>query len=280
MKYYFLITILFRKLSLLVLLFLSVPIAAYSQMPGEFPTIGKNDLSEARFKPARYFSGEALFGYMNGGAELYLEYGISSALITEFDLAENHYKCEIFKMKGSEEAFGIFSASRYRCQGMPTFTEFTCQTRFQLQICKGPYYISIINKSGTVADSVNSLKIGEILVAKIEEPSVDLKFFLPDAASPEMLKNAVLVKGKLGVVNGAPLWEDYFKDISGYCAVIFHGVNNTIISVRFEKREAMISFLSLHNWEYNNLSEAGTKMSDGELVKLYENNKLLIESPN
>ncbi len=117
--------------------------------PGGFSTIGKKDLPEAKFSSSRVFTGSSLFGYINGGAELYLEYGFDVAAVTVIDYEDGEYKTEVFKMTGSEEAFGIFSVSKYRCLSIPALSEFTCQTKYQLQICKGPYYISIINKTGT-----------------------------------------------------------------------------------------------------------------------------------
>lgn len=261
-------------------LILSLSFSGFSQIPEGFPVIGKDDISEAKFLPSRYFAGEALFGYMNGGAELYLEYGISSALITEFDLNRGHYKCEIFRMNGREEAFGILSVLKFRCLAMPSLAPFSCQTKYQLQICKGQYYINIINKSGTSADSVNSLSIGKIVVSKIIEPAADLSVFLPGSDPGEIRSKAVLSKGKLGLMNGATAWEDYFKDITGYSVVILPENDKTIISVRFVNRETLQSFIVLHNWDIEKLTTEGTIMAGGELVKVLAENHLLIETGN
>ena len=201
-----------KSLSLLLLLF---SLSGTAQVPEGFPVPGKNDLPGAKFQAPRYFTSESLFGYMNGGAELYREYGIKDAVITEFDIDDRHYKCEVFRMNGAEEAFGIYSVSKYKCLSSPGFSQYTCLNRYQVQVCKGPYYISIINRSGTRADSLTMLKVAELLADKISEPSINLRSFMPDL-DPETIKgDAVLVKGKLGLANGATEWEDYFKDQSG-----------------------------------------------------------------
>jgi hypothetical protein len=267
-----------KKLPTLIFLFASL--VCQSQIPEGFPTIDKSDLPEGKFLPARNFTGESLFGYMNGGAELYREYGISFAVITELDIKSNHYKCEVFKMTGPEEAFGIYSVSKYRCLSSPPVSPFTCHTRYQLQICKGPYYISIINKSGTSADSVNSMEIGKILSAKITDPSADLLAFIPDAKQDDLSFNAVLAKGKLGLMNGATEWEDYFKDISGYYTLISRSKEKTLLSVRFNKPEDFQQFLKLHGWSTCDLSVNGIKMLGGEIIKLMSENHLLIEIAN
>ncbi len=265
-------------LKLFSLIYFLFPLVCSSQIPAGFPVIDKTDLPDAKFTPARYFTGESLFGYMDGGAELYREYGISHAVITEFDLSGGHYKCEVYKMTGVEEAFGIYSVSKYHCLGSPTFSTYTCQTHYQLQICKGPYYISIINKAGNKADSIASLKIGEILSEKIMEPSIDLTCFIPGTDAPYLQRNAVLAKGKLGLMNGATAWEDFFKDLSGYCALIIPSGDKTILSVRFSSKDALSEFCRLHKIDAGRLSEVTLNISDSVSVTLIRENHLLIRS--
>jgi len=274
------VELLAKRIACLLLLSFFVPVNCLPQIPEGFPVIGKGDIPEAKFKPSRQFTGESLFGYMDGGADLYLEYGVKSAVITELDIKDGHYKCEVFKMNGSDEAFGIFSVSKYRCNGMPPVSAFTCQTKYQLQICKGNYYISIINKSGTSEDSVNSLSIADILASQITEPCAGLSDFLPGADSAEIKSHAVLVMGKLGLMNGAQDLEDYFKDITDYTAVILPQNDHIIISVRFVNKEAQDKFTALHNWDPAKLSETGT-ITDGDTsVRLLTSNHLYIRTNN
>jgi hypothetical protein len=255
-------------------------LAAQAQVPEGFPVIGKSDIPGAKFKPSRQFTGESLFGYMDGGAELYLEYGVKSAVITELEIKDGHYKCEVFKMNGPDEAFGIFSVSKYRCNSMPPISAFTCQAKYQLQICKGNYYISIINKSGSTEDSVNSLRIADILALQITEHSASLSDFLPGADSAGIKSHAVLVMGKLGLMNGAQDLEDYFIDITDYTAVILPQNDHTIISVRFRNKEALNKFTALHSWDPEKLSETGTVTYKDASVRLLKDNHLYIRTSN
>ncbi|MCX6303009.1 MAG: hypothetical protein NTW82_12585 [Bacteroidia bacterium] len=265
---------------LLIILSLLVPLACYPQIPANFPVIDKNDLPDAKLQPARHFTGESLFGYMNGGAELYREYGITDAVITEFDLDGGHYKCEVFKMTGPEEAFGIYSVSKYRCLSSPRISQYTCQNRYQLQICKGPYYISIINRSGTSADSVVLLKTGKILEAKINESSPDLSAFIPDADSNDLNLNSILAKGKLGLVNGAADWEDYFKDVTGYYTLIYKTQERTFVSVRFKRPEDFKLFINFHGWTICDLSASDVKKANGEILRMLGENHILVRFNN
>jgi len=257
----------FRKLSGSVILILSFT-ACFSQVPEDFPTIGKKDLPEAKFSSSRVFTGSSLFGYINGGAELYLEYGFDVAAVAVIDYEDGEYKIEVFKMTGTEEAFGIFSVSKYRCLSMPSLSKFTCQTKYQLQICKGPYYISIINKAGTRTDSIVSLTLGKILTDKITDKEVDLSSYLPEIDTETLQTKSFLAKGRLGIVNGSPELEDFFLGVADYTAVIAKMDGKRLISAKFSNRESYQKFLDLHEWkdDMSGTNETHKKIADQHLI--------------
>jgi hypothetical protein len=260
-----------------LLIFLSQ--ANYSQSDGSFPSVDRNDLPGATIRPARTFTGSSLFGYIDGGAELYLEYGFSELWVSEIEFMGGKYKTEIYMMNGPEEAFGIFSVSRYRCLSMPPVASYSCQTRHQLQLCSGQFYVSIINSSGSSNDSIASLRIGEAIARKITGPPVDLSTYLPDVSPEKIRKGAIIANGKLGVMNGAPDWEDYFKDINGYSVLILSDTDKTFLSVKFNTRESMVSFASLHNWNTDDITDNAGRFSGGVTIRKLSSCHLLIEIP-
>jgi hypothetical protein len=264
-----------RRCAIMTFILLLLFRVSFSQTPEGYPVITSVDLPEAVFSSPRSFTGSSLFGYINGGAELYLEYGFSGAVITEIVLKDGKYKTEIYKMNGSEEAFGIFSVSKFRCTGMPDIVEFSCQTKYQLQYCKGPYYISIISSSGTKSDSINMLRLGRIIAGKISEPVIDLSAYIP-GISNGALSGCFMVKGRLGIVNGSPDLEDYFKEAEGFSALILISADKTIISVKFRDSATFAGFLALHHWNAADLTGAVIR-SDNETVKKKAENHLLIE---
>jgi hypothetical protein len=267
-----------KKLFLSVILILVFRVC-YPQTPPDFPVIGKSDLPGAKFSSSRTFTGSSLYGYIDGGAELFLEYGFNVAAVMEIEYSGGRYKTEIYEMSDPEAAFGIFSVSKYRCLGMPDFSEFTCQTKYQLQICKGNFYISIINKTGNSSDSIASIKIGKAIANKIKEGDIDFSSYFP-CISPELIKSkCVLARGKLGIENGAPSLEDYLKGAEKYTAVFFRGETNTILSIKFAGTEFLEKFLALRNWKDGDISNIGFKGSMGEKLKKITDNHLFIELP-
>jgi hypothetical protein len=265
-------------LLLLAVIFLLSPVCR-SQIPESFPSVDKNDLPDAKISSERIFTGESLFGYIDGGAELYLEYGFVSAHISEINIMGGRYKTEIYRMEGPEEAFGIFSVSRFRCRSMPPVSVFCCQTRFQLMICSGSYYVSIINGSGNESDSIASLKIGEQIVRKIKEQSADLSVYLPGVARDTIRKHAILVKGRLGIMNGIPDLEDFFRNASRYTAVILPDNERTLLTIKFKSEEDLLAFTSLHKWNPENISAFPGTFTEGFTVNKLSDNTLLIKIP-
>jgi hypothetical protein len=255
--------------SLLVVLIL-VPgfSSCFSQLPQDFPLVSKSDMPEGKFSASRTFNGTALFGYIDGGAELYLEYGFSVVSVTEIEYMQGRYKTEIYRMNGPEEAFGIFSVSKYRCLDMPSLSEFTCRTKYQLQFCKGQYYVSIINSTGTRSDSIASAKIGRIITDKINEKEVDLSQYLPGIRKDLLRTRCFLAKGRLGIVNGSPDLEDFFQRITDYTAVIVTKDGKKIVSLKFGNKESYQKFLELSHWEDVKTDTAGPvkKIADYHLL--------------
>jgi hypothetical protein len=267
-----------KHLSLLILI--QFTLNSYSQFSGDIPSIGKEDLPGAEFSSTRTFKGESLYGYIDGGADLYIEYGFSDAVVTGFELGKRKIKIEIYRMDDPEAAYGIFSVSRFRCRNRPDFTVCTCQNKYQLQICKGNYYISIINESGTGEDSTISLVAGKALSDKIDKQSADLADFFPEV-SPEILRNdAYLVKGRLGILNSTPDLDNYFKGAGGFTALLLKNSEKTRVSVRFINYESLKRFCELHDWQKSLLTGETRKMAGGETVRRTSDITLLIEIPS
>lgn len=257
-----------NKYRILISLLIIVGSSCIAQIPDDFPVVSRNDLPEAEFTNVRTFNGSSLFGYMDGGAELYLEYGFSALLVMNINFMDGKYKTEIYKMNQPEEAFGIYSVSKFRCLDMPPLSKFTCRTKFQLQICKGHYYISIINGTGSSSDSTASAIIGRIIVDKIKESEIELSDLLPGISDEELQTQSFLARGRLGIVNGSPDLEDYFLGISDYTALIVKRPGEKIMSVKFENDESCRKFLEQNDSFIGNglKKQMLTKFSDSHLL--------------
>lgn len=62
--------------------------------------------------PPAIFRKDRLFEYINGGAEIYFEYGFHQTVTQEYIRDDNSIMVEIYEMNDSDAAFGIYSTQR------------------------------------------------------------------------------------------------------------------------------------------------------------------------
>lgn len=73
------------------------------------PSTGEAGEWERDGSPQEY-SGDALYEYINGGAEIYHDYGFKQVVVQDFkDRNGNSISLEIFEMEDTESAFGIYT---------------------------------------------------------------------------------------------------------------------------------------------------------------------------
>jgi hypothetical protein len=258
------------KKSWLICLLMALPCICISQTPASFPVIDNQQIPDAKFGTSKTYNGSSLFGLIDGGAELFLEYGFEGVWVNQLELGGEIYRVEIYRMNGAEEAFGIYSVSRYQCKSNPPLSKYACQTQYQLQFCSGPFYISIINNGGTQKDSLACLKIGTALASTIQEQPVTLQNSFPGIDLSD-LKDAILVKGSIGIMNSLPDMADFFGDIKGFTALIMKHPQKTAVSIRFSVMENLFNFVAAHQWDLSKSeSQAdGTQVSKVSDLQLF-----------
>lgn len=201
---------------------------------------GVQGIEEAQ---SRTFTETSLYGYINGGAELYLEYGFDTLIVTELVCEGRDIKVEAYRMKDPEAAFGIFSVSRFRCNGGAGMTEYICRSAYQLQFSKGPFYVSIINDTGVESDQKKSAEIAAFIIEQIPDPPFDPGSFFSEGVDRETMKGAVLVRGPLGIYNGIPTLAETLGEANDYSALMIRRGQDTLASLRFNTEMSAGAFL-------------------------------------
>lgn len=99
----------------------------------------------------RVFTGQGLYGFMNGGADLFLEYGVEK--LTNRDVTWNgeSYTIDIYEMPTPEDAFGIYSMQVFRCQQADLGGGISCLSPYQWLGVIGNRYVSVVFPSGSEA---------------------------------------------------------------------------------------------------------------------------------
>lgn len=103
------------------------------------------------------FAQEALFGYINGGAEIFLQYGFRELEVGRYVSGrapgQKEVTVEIYRMESPSDAFGIFSVKRTVAEKISlkiAATNWVSET--QVNLAKAEYFINITGFKSTEAD--------------------------------------------------------------------------------------------------------------------------------
>lgn len=148
---------------------------------------------EVTVKRERVFTGSGLYGFMNGGAEQFLEYGVSKLTARDVVYEGQEYTIEIYEMPSPEDAFGIYSLHVFKCERADTAGCINCLSPYQLQAVEGSYYVSVVFPSGS---AVAKSKVDELI-----------RLYLPTDGKvhpeiPSQLRNLSPYSGKLKYLKG------------------------------------------------------------------------------
>ncbi|MDP2884355.1 MAG: hypothetical protein Q8P51_04960 [Ignavibacteria bacterium] len=227
-------------------LFLLTGLVAFA---GDVPVLDAKDLREAKITKTDFYAGKALFGYIDGGAELYLEYRFKKLGRQEVLYSGEKYVVEVYQMAGPREAFGIFSVQRFKCVPVDTLLPNICQSRYQLQAVAGDCYLSIINESGSVSAQKASIRIFRAIAARIKPQQIDLPAVFRTRELKPHLQHLIIAFGTLGVQNGFDEWRALFGNTPRFALILLpieaEGGRVCFSRVQFESAEELDGFVSL-----------------------------------
>ena len=170
--------------------------------------------AQMEVKNERTFTGTALYGFMNGGADLYYEYGFKELVSREIVYKGEEFTVDIFTMETPLDAFGIYSILVYKCLRADSLGRFDCQSKYQLQAVDGNSYVSIVFQSGSNAARKAADELYRIFVADgktgIRIPA-QLTYMATSGSG-----TVKYMKGKLGVDNVQPSLADLLEGIGNY----------------------------------------------------------------
>lgn len=205
------VRIIMRWVATFILFLIALPL-----LGDEMPVPQKDDLPGSEFSREEVFIGGALWGLINGGADLYFEYGFDRMALQEISWQGEEFRLELYRMTSPLSAFGIFSVSVHGCiEGRPSSTG-DCLNRYQHQLYSGNYYLSLINYSGSAKARELAVEISDIVVSLIGEELISL----PEIFCHEVFRGSAdqvkIIMGRLGLQNILPDEASIFEGIDDY----------------------------------------------------------------
>lgn len=187
---------------------------AYAQ--DTIPMIEKNDIPALRTFGRETFNDSSLWGHINGGADLYLEYGFKQLKTQNLMFQGNLINIEGYLMKDEAAAYGIFSASHLNCQKRSGNYRYTCLNRQQVQFVRGKFYYNISSPKVNPGATEACEKVANILLSRINAEDFVPAKILSEGVLKEGLNNLKLIRGTLGFQNAYPDWQDKFDGFQNF----------------------------------------------------------------
>jgi len=144
-----------RYLTLIVALLLLDPSPAQETAP-DFTTISIGTWKTSG--PPEVYKKDGLYGYINGGAELFLQYGFEELSVVRYIggtgyAAEKEITFEVYRMASPADAFGIFSLKREGDERIsPEIEAVHWLSASQAALAKGNFYINITGVKATAEE--------------------------------------------------------------------------------------------------------------------------------
>lgn len=195
----------------------------------------------------RVFKGEALYGFMNGGSDLYLEYGFRELRVMELIYKGNVYSVELYDMGNPESAFGIYSQNAFKCNPYDKFFRCDCTSSKQYQAIKGNFYMSVVYENNTDENRVGAYYLAEYFFNKYEAhgdfllPESISNYLIPGYKLSEMLKYSC---GPISLSNSISSRMYLFEELESYKVWLLQKEDDSkIADIRFKSIKDAQNFL-------------------------------------
>ena len=190
------------------------------------------------------FAGERLFEHINGGADIYYEYGFDALLVQQYNKEDKAVFLEIYRMNDPAAAFGIYSYNRHpSLSPVEAGTDATIHPN-GLFFWQGAYYVDIRQSGATPVSPDDFLVVAHAISGAIDDKAEGrpaVMGLLPKENRVE--QSEVYARGRLAINNQVYVAdEDLFGLKEGESAAIArYGVDQpefSLIIAQYSDEEA------------------------------------------
>jgi len=188
-----------RTIILILSLFLSIQLfAQQEELMNLLPTGEQLKGFELKAEP-EYYQGDDLFFLINGGADIYLEYGFKDVISASFaNETGQNFKAEIYQMLNDSATYGIFSFNSGNKAVTYNIGDACIIQNDFLIFIKGNYYTVLTTNSNKEEEQLNLVEFAEVMSDKIETFGI-----LPNlvAEHKDITLNPIYFLGNLALSN-------------------------------------------------------------------------------
>jgi hypothetical protein len=156
------------------------------------------------------FTGDNLFDLINGGADIYFEYGFNDVVSAQYtDPSLNIIQVEIYHMTDASSAYGIFSITQQTVQWSEDYGNLSAVNQDYISFWKDRYYVNISWSSRQRIDPPLLAKLANLITGKISGQG-DYPELVRVLQTMDLCKKSVFLKGNIALSN---LYYFDYKDV-------------------------------------------------------------------
>lgn len=121
----------------------------------------------AKSAPLKVFTSADLYGYIDGGAEAFLEMGFDHLTVQRYKGGANEISVELYRMTDATAARGIYLARCGKETPDPALKERHTASRHQVLLQRDRYYLLVNNVAGGAGNASSLVKAAQAVVAKL-----------------------------------------------------------------------------------------------------------------
>lgn len=135
-----------------------------------------------------------LYGYIDGGAELFHEFGFEELLVQNYQQGEQEISLEAYRMENALAALGIYLMKCGQETPIDGIAARNSGNKYQINIVKGRYFVEVNSFAGDEAILPAAVELAQKLLASIKT-GAPISF-------PEWLPLANLIPGSERLIRG------------------------------------------------------------------------------
>lgn len=153
---------------------------------------------EREGKPSVFIKAD-LFNHIDGGADLFLEFGFERVLVQHYTRGPAEIAIEIYEMTGPEAALGIYLMKCGKETPLPGISDRNSSETAQFMILKGRYFVQVNNFSREEGNVPAMLVLAKAILGQVpvERPDPRLTALLP--AEKKIAGSERLIRGPVAL---------------------------------------------------------------------------------
>lgn len=186
----------------------------------------------------RVFTRADLYGYIDGGAELYFELGFEQLTQQKYENGPDQITVDFYRMADPIAATGVYLAKCGRETPDGRFAERHTVNRYQLMFQRDRYFVIVTNASGNERRAPEVVKVAQFIAAKLPpNPRLAALAQLPQAG---LVADSIrLIRGPVGLQSVFTLGEGDILQLGGRLTAVAGdyadpgGGHSTLIEVAY-----------------------------------------------